>query len=88
MDTFKAKKESQNDQLLKIKNACDALTAQAKREQEAKEIDSLFSTITRVFAEGTRLATDLANLLIDKACMFPGGRIDLDYTLQLFSGAL
>ena len=85
MDTFKAKKESQNDQLL---NACDALTAQAKREQEAKEIDSLFSTITKVFAEGTRLATDLANLLIDKACMFPGGRIDLDYTLQLFSGAL
>ena len=37
MDTFKAKKEALNAQLLKIENAYAALTAQVKRDQKAKE---------------------------------------------------
>ena len=37
LDTFKAKKEALNAQLLKIENAYAALTAQVKRDQKAKE---------------------------------------------------
>ena len=82
LDTFKAKKEALNAQLLLIKNAFAALTAQAKREQEAKEKELQRRSITKELTEATCLTTALANLLIDRVRLYPGGRIEIEYKIK------
>ena len=82
LDTFKMKKEALNVQLLKIKNAYAALTAQAKREQEEKERDFKRRSITKELTEATGLTSALANLLIDRVRLYPGGRIEIEYKVQ------
>lgn len=82
LDTFKAKKEVLNAQLLKIKNAYAALTAQAKRKQEAKKKDVQRRSITKELTEAEGLTSALADLLIDKVRVYPEGRIDATYKVQ------
>ena len=82
LDTFKAKKEALNAQLLKIKNAYAALTAQAKREQEAKEKEARRSNITKELTEAAGLTSALACLLIDKVRVYPRGRIEIVNNVQ------
>ena len=85
LDTFKAKKEALNEQLLKIKNAYAALTAQAKREQEAKDKEVRRRSITKELTEATGLTSALSNFLIDKVRLYPGGRIKIEYRIDSLS---
>ena len=82
LDTFKAKKEVLNAQLLKIKNAYAALTAQAKREQEVKEKEARRSSITKELIAATGLTSALADLLIDRVRVYPGNRIEVEYKVR------
>lgn len=82
LDTFKAKKEALNAQLLNIKNAYASLTAQAKREQEAKEKAAKCDNIMKELMEATCLTSALTALLIDKVYLYTDGRIEIKYKVQ------
>jgi hypothetical protein len=82
LDTFKAKKEALNAQLLRIKNAYAALTAQAKREQEAKDKEVQRRSITKELTEAAGLTAFLADLLIDRVRVYPGNRIEIEYKIH------
>ena len=82
LDTFKAKKEVLNAQLLKIQNAYAALTAQANREQEVKEKEARRSSITKELIAATGLTSALADLLIDRVRVYPGNRIEVEYKVR------
>ena len=82
LDTFKAKKEVLNAQLLKIKNTYAALTAQAKREKEEKEKAVQRRSITKELTEASGLTAFLADLLIDEVRVYPGNRIEIEYMIH------
>ena len=82
LDTYKAQKVALDAQLLKVKNAYAALSAQAKQEQEAKEKQAQRKSITKELTAATGLTSALTDLLIDKVRVFPGSRIEIEYKVQ------
>lgn len=82
LPTHKAQKEMLDAKLLKTKNAYAALTAQAKREQEEADRQVQRKSITKELADATGLTTALADLLIDRVRLYPGGRIEIEYKVQ------
>ena len=82
LDTYKAQKEALDAQLLKVKNAYAALSAQAKQEQEAKEKQAQRKSITKELTAATGLTSALTDVLIDKVRVYPGSRIEIAYKVQ------
>ena len=82
LPTYKEQKEMLDAKLLKAKNAYAALTAQAKREQEEADRQVQRKSITKELADATGLTTALADLLIDRVRLYPGGRIEIEYKVQ------
>ena len=58
------------------------MTTRAKREQAEKEKEVQRRSIMKELADATGLTTALADLLIDRVRLYPGGRIEIEYKVQ------
>ena len=82
MPVYKARKEILDAELLKAKNAYAALTAQAKRDQEARARKAERRSISKELSAASGLTAELTSLLIDKVYVFPDKRIGIVYKEQ------
>ena len=81
---YKARKEILDAELLKAKNAYAALTAQAKRDQEAQARKAERRSISKELSAADGLTAELVGLLIDKVYVFPNKRIEIAYKVKDF----
>lgn len=82
MSVYRARKEILDAELLKAKKAYAALTAQAKREQEAQARKAERRSISKELSVASSLTSELTDLLIDKVNVFPDKRIEIAYKVQ------
>ena len=79
---YKARKEILDAKLLKAKNAYAALTAQAKRDQEAQARKAERQSISKELSAADVLTTELTELLVDKVYVFPDRRIEIVFKVK------
>ena len=82
LDTYKSEKAVYDAEILKVKNAYAAVTAQAKlkREEQARQISR--QEIVHSIAEADVLTSELTDLLIEKVYVFPNNRIEIVYKIH------
>lgn len=85
LSVYKARKEILDAELLKAKNAYAALTAQAKRDQEAQARKAERRSISKELSAADGLTAELTGILIDKVYVFPDKRIEIAYKVQDFN---
>ena len=82
LDTYKSQKAVYDAEILKVKNAYAAVTAQAKLKREEQARQSSRQEITHSIAEADVLTSELTDLLIEKVCVFPDNRIEIVYKVH------
>ena len=82
LDAYKAEKAVYDAEILKIKNAYAAATAQAKLKQKEQARQSRRQEIEHSIAKADRLTSELADLLIEKVYVFPDNRIEIVYKVH------
>ena len=85
LSVYKVRKEILDAELLKATNAYAALTAQAKRDQEAQARKAERQSISKELSAADGLTAELVGLLIDKVYIFPDKRIEIAYKVKDFS---
>ena len=82
LPVYKARKEILDAKLLEAKNAYAALTAQAKRDQEAQARKAERQSISKELSAADVLTAELIDLLVDKVYIFPNKRIEIMYKVK------
>ena len=84
LDTYKSQKAVYDAEILKVKNAYAAVTAQAKLKREEQARQSSRQEIAHSIAEADVLTSELTDLLIEKVYVFPDNRIEIVYKVHDF----
>ena len=71
LDTYKSQKAVYDAEILKVKNAYAAVTAQAKLKREEQARQSSRQEIAHSIAEADVLTSELTDLLIERCMSFP-----------------
>jgi chromosome segregation ATPase len=79
VETYKTEKATIDAEILRTNNACTAVTAQAKHQQEEQVQRDSRNEIWSAVAEADGLTPELADMLIEKVVVFPDKRIGLIY---------
>ena len=82
LDTYKSEKAVYDAEILKVKNAYAAVTAQAKLKREEQARQSSRQNIVHSIAEADVLTSELTDLLIEKVYVFPDNRIEIVYKVH------
>ena len=82
LDTYKSEKAVYDAEILKVKNAYAAVTAQAKLKREEQARQSSRQEIAHSIAEADVLTSELTDLLIEKVYVFPDNRIEIVYKVH------
>lgn len=82
LDTYKSEKAVYDAEILKVKNAYAAVTAQAKLKREEQARQSSRQEIVHSIAEADVLNSELTDLLIEKVYVFPDNRIEIVYKIH------
>ena len=82
LDTYKSEKAVYDAEILKVKNAYAAVTAQAKLKWEEQARQSSRQEIAHSIAEADVLTSELTDLLIEKLYVFPDNRIEIVYKVH------
>ena len=82
LDTYKSEKAVYDAEILKVKNAYAAVTAQAKLKREEQARQSSRQNIAHSIAEADVLTSELTDLLIEKVYVFPDNRIEIVYKIH------
>ena len=82
LDTYKSEKAVYDAEILKVKNAYAAVTAQAKLKREEQARQSSRQNIAHSIAEADVLTSELTDLLIEKVYVFPDNRIEIVYKVH------
>ena len=82
LDTYKSEKAVYDAEILKVKNAYAAVTAQAKLKREEQARQSSRQEIVHSIAEADVLTSELTDLLIEKVYVFPDNRIEIVYKIH------
>lgn len=82
LDTYKSEKAVYDAEILKVKNAYAAVTAQAKLKREEQARQSSRQEIVHSIAEADVLTFELTDLLIEKVYVFPDNRIEIVYKVH------
>ena len=82
LDTYKSEKAVYDAEILKVKNAYAAVTAQAKLKREEQARQSNRQEIVHSIAEADALTSELTDLLIEKVYVFPDNRIEIVYKVH------
>lgn len=82
LDTYKLEKAIYDAEILKVKNAYAAVTAQAKLKREEQARQSSRQEIAHSIAEADVLTSELTDLLIEKVYVFPDNRIEIVYKVH------
>ena len=82
LDTYKSEKAVYDAEILKVKNAYAAVTAQAKLKREEQARQSSRQEIVHSIAEADVLTSELTDLLIEKVYVFPDNRIEIIYKVH------
>ena len=82
LDTYKSEKAVYDTEILKVKNAYAAVTAQAKLKREEQARQSSRQEIAHSIAEADVLTSELTDLLIEKVYVFPDNRIEIVYKIH------
>ena len=82
LDTYKSEKAVYDAEILKVKNAYAAVTAQAKLKREEQARQSSRQEIVHSIAEADVLTSELTDLLIEKVYVFPDNRIEIVYKVH------
>ena len=82
LDTYKSEKAVYDAEILKVKNAYAAVTAQAKLKREEQARQSSRQEIAHTIAEADVLTSELTDLLIEKVYVFPDNRIEIVYKVH------
>lgn len=86
LDTYKARKAEYDAELVREKNVHAAITAQAKQAQSDYESKLKRQDVMREISSTDHLTDMLVEMLIKKVYVFPGDRIEIEYTTKdLFS---
>lgn len=84
LETYKARKEEFDINLVKEKNVHTAIAAQIKKAQSDYEAKVKRDEIIQEIASADSLTNSLVDLLIKKEYVFPGNRIEIEYVIQDF----
>ena len=82
LDTYKSEKAVYDTEILKVKNAYAAVTAQAKLKREEQARQSSRQEIAHSIEEADALTSELTDLLIEKVYVFPDNRIEIVYKVH------
>ena len=82
LDTYKLEKAVYDAEILKVKNAYAAVTAQAKLKREEQARQSSRQEIVHSIVEADVLTSELTDLLIEKVYVFPDNRIEIVYKVH------
>lgn len=82
LDTYKSEKAVYDAEILKVKNAYAAVTAQAKLKREEQARQSSRQEIVHSIAAADVLTSELTDLLIEKVYVFPDNRIEIVYKIH------
>ena len=82
LDTYKSEKAVYDAEILKVKNAYAAVTAQAKLKREEQARQSSRQEIVHSIVEADVLTSELTDLLIEKVYVFPDNRIEIVYKIH------
>ena len=82
LDTYKSEKAVYDAEILKVKNAYAAVTAQAKLKREEQARQSSRQEIAHSIEEADALTSELTDLLIEKVYVFPDNRIEIVYKVH------
>lgn len=82
LDTYKSDKAVYDAEILKVKNAYAAVTAQAKLKREEQARQSSRQEIVHSIAEADVLTSELTEPLIEKVYVFPDNRIEIVYKVH------
>ena len=82
LDTYKSEKAVYDAEILKVKNAYAAVTAQAKLKREEQARQSSRQEIVHSIVEADVLTSELTDLLIEKVYVFPDNRIEIVYKVH------
>lgn len=82
LDTYKLEKAVYDAEILKVKNAYAAVTAQAKLKREEQARQSSRQEIVHSIVEADVLTSELTDLLIEKVYVFPDNRIEIVYKIH------
>ena len=82
LDTYKSEKAVYDAEILKVKNAYAAVTAQARLKREEQARQSSRQEIVHSIAEADVLTFELTDLLIEKVYVFPDNRIEIVYKVH------
>ena len=82
LDTYKAEKTACDELLLKTKNACAAVLAQAKQKQEERSRQESREEAAKAILDADTLTTELADFLIDRVLVYPDNRIEIAYKIK------
>lgn len=82
VEKYKSEKAAIDAEILRTNNACAAVTAQAKRQQEEQVQRDSRNEIWSAVAEASELTPDLVDMLIEKVVVFPDKRIDIVYKVK------
>ena len=82
LDTYKSEKAVYDPEILKVKNAYAAVTAQEKLKREEQARQSSRQEIVHSIAAADVLTSELTNLLIEKVYVFPDNRIEIVYKIH------
>ena len=82
LDAYKSRKAVYDAEILKVKNAYAAVTAQAKLKREEQARQSNRQEIAHSIAAADVLTSELTDLLIEKVYVFPDNRIEIVYKVH------
>ena len=82
LDAYKSEKAVYDAEILKVKNAYAAVTAQAKLKRAEQARQSSRQEIVHSIAEADALTSELTDLLIEKVYVFPDSRIEIVYKVH------
>lgn len=82
VDGYKQDKAAMDAEILKTKNAYAIIKAQAKRQQAQHEKQVQRSQIVRELSSADTLSQSLADLLIERVCVYPDKRIEIHYKIK------
>lgn len=88
-EDYRRSKQAVDEQILKVKNICSALAAQAKTEQARHKEQVQRQQIIQEVTSADKLTQTLTDLLIDRVYVYPDKRIEIQCKIQdLFAGVI